>query len=127
MQRLAADPDELVVHGDGTERRNPSHVDNIVEAILVVAERAPMTGEAYNVGSPDSVSVMQMATDIAQAMGIDPKISTSGARGAGHARTWLADISLLESLGYTPRISYREGLGKTVEWFRSASANVVLP
>ena len=119
MKRLADNPDELVIHGDGTERRNPSHVQYIVDAILLVAERAPMSGDAYNVGSPDSVSINELARDIANAMGLNPKISNTGQRGAGHARTWLADITHLESLGYRPAVEYLDGLAKTVEWFKS--------
>jgi len=119
MKRLAENPDELLIHGDGTERRNPSHVQNIVDAILLVAERAPMSGDAYNVGSPDSVSINELARDIAKAMGLNPRISNSGHRGAGHARTWLADITRLEGLGYRPAVEYLDGLAKTVEWFKS--------
>lgn len=122
MTRLAANPRELVIQGDGSERRNPSHVQNITDAILLVAERAPMNGDVYNIGSNESVSVMQLAHDIAEAMGVNPEISISGQRGAGHARAWLADISRLEALGYRPGIDYREGLARTVEWFRSLDA-----
>ena len=122
MNRLSANPDELVIQGDGTERRDPNHVSNVAHAILTVAEHATMRGDVYNVASRKTVSIDELARDVASAMGYDPVIRHSGKRGAGHARMWAGDISRLEGLGYKPLIGYREGLADTVAWFRSVSA-----
>lgn len=119
MSRLAADPGELVIHGDGSERRNPTHVQNIADAIVLVAERGTMTGDVYNIGSRESVSIAQLARDVADAMGLTPDIRHSGRRSPGHSRAWVADVGRLEALGYRPAVSYRDGLAQTVAWFRS--------
>ncbi len=119
MNRLESDPHELVIQGDGSERRDPSHVQNIAHAILLVAERSPMKGDVYNIGSRQSVSIEQLARDVAGAMGISPIIRHSGKRGAGHPRSWHADTSRLESLGYEQQVPYHDGLAQTVAWFRS--------
>jgi UDP-glucose 4-epimerase len=121
MKRLSDHPDELVIHADGSERRDPNHVANVAEAILVVANKARMNGDVYNVASRNFVSIDQLARDVAAAMGCDPVIRHSGKRGAGHPRMWSGDISRLESLGYAPVIGYHEGLADTVRWFRSIS------
>ena len=119
MTRLSRDPANLTIRGDGTERRNPTHVSNIVSAILLTADKAEMRGEAYNIGSRDSVSIAELARDVAHAMGLDPDIEVAGDAQQGHARAWVADVTKLESMGYTPQIGYHDGLRHTVEWFHS--------
>ena len=119
MTRLSRDPANLTIRGDGTERRNPTHVSNIVSAILLTADKAEMRGEAYNIGSRDSVSIAELARDVAHAMGLDPDIEVAGHAQQGHARAWVADVTKLESMGYTPQIGYHDGLRQTVEWFHS--------
>jgi UDP-glucose 4-epimerase len=118
MMRLSRDPNKLTIYGDGSERRNPTHVRNIVSSIILVAGNAQMSGEAYNVGSRESVSVAELARDIADAMGVNPAIEL-GELQKGHARAWVADISRIEAMGYTPEIAYHDGLRQTVEWFNS--------
>ncbi len=119
MSRLSVNPHELVIQGDGTERRDPSHVRNVAHAILLVAERSPLAGDVYNLGSSQSISIDQLAHDVASAMALDPVIRHSGQRGAGHPRMWQADTRRLESLGYTQKTNYKEGLTETVAWFKS--------
>ena len=121
MKRLAEDPARLIIHGDGSERRNPTHVSNIVSAILLAAAKAEMRGEAYNVGSRHSVSIAELARDVANAMGLEPEIELAGKIQQAHARAWVADITRIESMGYTPRLGYHEGLRETVDWFRSVA------
>lgn len=119
MNRLQANPQELVIMGDGKDRRDLNHIRNVVDAILVVAERAPFAGEAFNVASRDSVSIFEAAVALSEAMGIHPVIRHSGEVRAGNARSWEADITRIEALGYSPTMGYRDGLADTVAWFKS--------
>lgn len=121
LSRLAADPAELVLRGDGSEKRNPTHVKNIAEAIILVAEKSGMNGDVYNIGSAETVSIAELARDVAVAMGLRPVIRHSESSNAGHARSWAADITKLESLGYRQRVTYSDGLADTVSWFRSSN------
>lgn len=121
MSRLAENPARLVIHGDGNERRDLNHISNVVEAILLVAEKAPMTGEAYNVGSRESVTITELAQDLAAAMGLTPEIHRTMQGRPGQVKVWQADITKLESLGYSERVSYRDGIAATVSWFESVT------
>jgi UDP-glucose 4-epimerase len=123
MTRLAQDPEKLTMQGDGSERRNPTHVSNIVSAILFVAGNAEMRGEAYNIGSSVAVSIIELARDVAAAMGLSPTIEAAGQALPGHARAWVADVSKLEAMGYEPRLGYHEGLKQTVDWFYSLDSD----
>ncbi|MEO7219148.1 MAG: NAD-dependent epimerase/dehydratase family protein [Gemmatimonadaceae bacterium] len=119
MTRLAANPEELIINGDGTEERDLNHVGNVVAAVLLVAERGDMTGDVYNVAARDSVSIDELARMLSKAMGINPSFGHTGQTRPGHARSWKADISRLEALGHLPAIGYEAGLADTVAWFRA--------
>jgi len=118
MNRLTDDPSKLVINGDGTEERDLNHIRNVVAAILLVAERGELSGNVYNVAARESVSIDQLAHVLARAMGITPTLSHTGQTRPGHAKSWKADISRLESLGYRSEVSCAEGLADTVDWFR---------
>ncbi len=120
MERLTSNPAELVIHSDGSERRDFNYVQNIIDAILVVAERAPMHGEAYNAGSRESISIAELARHVAAGLSLDPTIRHSAPR-IGHARVWQADIGRLESLGYSEAVTFRDGLQRTVAWFKATN------
>jgi UDP-glucose 4-epimerase len=117
LNKLAADPAELVIIGDGGERRDLNHVKNVVAAIMLVLERAPMTGDVFNVASRKTVSVDEVARSLSEAMGIKPVFRHTGEVLAGNVRGWQADTSRIEALGYIPAINYRDGLADTVAWF----------
>ncbi|MBA3342509.1 MAG: GDP-mannose 4,6-dehydratase [Gemmatimonadaceae bacterium] len=118
MNKLAANPHELVILGDGGERRDLNHVRNVVHAILLVAERSPLTGDVFNVAARESVSIDEAARSLSAAMGIAPIFRHTGEQQAGNARSWQADISRIEALGYRPEMGYQDGLADTVAWFR---------
>jgi UDP-glucose 4-epimerase len=117
MNKLAANPAELVILGDGGERRDLNHVKNVVGAIMLIIERGPMMGDVFNVASRESVSIDEVAHNLAEAMGLNPIFRHIGESRAGNPRGWQADTSRIDALGYTPSIGFRAGLADTVAWF----------
>src|SRR5690606_451488 len=61
IQKLLANSEELFIFGDGTQVRDVNHVQNVVEALLVVAAQAPLQGEVYNVSGEEPVTIRQLA------------------------------------------------------------------
>jgi UDP-glucose 4-epimerase len=118
MRKIHDDPQELFIYGDGTQVRDLNHVANIVEALLVVAERACFEGEAYNVAAEEPVAIRDLARMLCEQMGADPRFVYSGDVRPGDAQRWCADIGRLKSLGYQPRLGLADGLADTVAWFR---------
>lgn len=116
MGRLLANPDALTIRGSGEEKRDFSYVEDVVEAVLTIADRAPLGGEAYNVASGETVSTLELARLIATTMGVDPELRFSGDNDAGDTPHWHADTSRLCALGHIPRVSLAEGLERTWEW-----------
>ena len=117
MNRLAANPDELLIHGDGGDERDLSHVRNAVDATLLVAKRGATGGDVYNVGAGESLSINDVARTLCSAMGVSPVLRHTMRSRPGEVRRWTADIGRLRALGYTPSVGYKEGLADTVAWF----------
>lgn len=122
MFKVHRNPDELHVHGDGTQVRDFNHVANVVEALLLVAERARLEGEVYNVAAEEFVTIRDLVHMICERMNVTPRLVYSGSVGAGVSDRWSADTSRLKGLGYLPTIGLAEGLTETVAWFRKEMA-----
>lgn len=124
IRKVANNPEELVIEGDGSQERDLSHVSNVVEAFLVVAERAPLQGEAYNVASGEKISIEALAMSLCQTFGTKPRLVFTGADEPGRrSRIASPDISKIRSLGYAPHIGLADGLSDTVRWFLADSKN----
>ena len=123
MVKLQHNPDELFIHGDGTQVRDMSHISTMVAAMLLLAECAPCRGESYNVASGDAVSIAQLARALAEAMQLDPKFVFSGTVRAGETQRWFPDTSRLRALGFRPGLGLSEGLADVVRWFRTQQVN----
>jgi len=98
----------LVIHGDGSQRRDFIHVRDAVEATIRVFE-SDARAEVFNVGSGTNVSIKEIA-DI-----VSPR-QEHGPRRAGDAEVTLADISRIQSrLGWKPKVSFEEGMRELIE------------
>ena len=116
MGRLLDDPRSLTIRGTGQERRDFSYIDDVVDALLVVAARAPFAGEAYNVASGETVSTTMLARLIATTMGVTPEFRFSGDADTGDTPHWYANTSRLLALGHVPRVLLADGIKRTWDW-----------
>ena len=119
MVKLRRNPQELFMHGDGTQVRDMSHISSMIAAMILLGEAAPCRGESYNVASGEPVSVAELARILSETMGIEPRFVVSGAVRAGETQRWFPDTSRLRALGFRPGLGLREGLADTVRWFRT--------
>jgi UDP-glucose 4-epimerase len=71
-QALAGAP--LTVYGDGRQTRCFCHVQDVVAALLLVLENPLAVGEAFNIGSPEEISILELAERIREAVGSDSPI-----------------------------------------------------
>lgn len=116
IRKLRNSPGKLQIVGDGSQIRDFIFVEDVVQAILVVAEQAPMDGEVYNVASGIGVSTLELANHVSKRMGLSPKISFTGGVGEGVPDRWIAAIDRLSELGFENRYTLDEGIDRTVEW-----------
>jgi GDP-L-fucose synthase len=109
--------ESVTIWGTGSALREFLHVDDLAAAVLHVAtlDNPP---DWINVGSGEEVSIRQLATLIAEVVGYTGEILNDPSRPDGPPRK-LADISLLRSTGWQPRIALRDGLARTYKDFLS--------
>jgi UDP-glucose 4-epimerase len=121
MCKIRDNPRELPVHGDGTQERDFNYIRNVIDAMLLLAEKASFTADVYNLGGAETVNIRCVAEMLCEAMGVSPKLVFSGVVRPGETQRWVADISRIRTLGYTPRVTLKEGLAETVRWFQQSS------
>jgi dTDP-L-rhamnose 4-epimerase len=108
-----------LIFEDGRQSRDFVSVHDVVEALLLSAERENAVGGAFNIGSGRAVSVNEVAGTLGQVLGIDLEPEISGQYRVGDIRHCFGDISRArEALGYTPRVSLEEGMAELVEWLQ---------
>jgi len=117
MVKIRENPRELFIYGDGSQVRDFNHVANVVQALLVVAERARLDGDVYNVASGESLTIRELAATLCERMGASPRFVYSGDVRPGEAQRWHADMMRLKTLGYEPKMGIVAGLTDTVRWF----------
>jgi dTDP-glucose 4,6-dehydratase len=115
MRALRGEP--LEVHGDGSQTRSFTYVDDTVAGILAVLDRGGP--DPVNVGMPGETTILEMARRILEATGSrSPLVHV--ARMEDDPRRREPDIARARALGWAPRVSFEEGLARTLPWFRGA-------
>ncbi len=122
LEKLHADPTRLHIYGDGSQTRDFNYVTNMVDALLLVGQKGDLVGEVYNVGSGRESSVRELAAIICSQLGVSPEFAFSGSVRPGDAERWAVNIDKLVERGYEPRVSLEEGIGKTIDWYRTWQA-----
>lgn len=112
-----------LVYEDGLQRRDFIHVNDVVQACLLVKERDEANYGVFNVGTGRALTILEMASIICERVGppgLRPTVT--GRFRKGDIRHCYADISRLSALGYSPRIGFEEGISDLAEWVRLQSA-----
>ena len=112
----------LEVHGDGLQTRDFTYIDNIVDANLLAAESAEAAGEIFNIGQNRSVSLLDLIDLLRRMVRSELRWSHVQTR-SGDVKHSRADISKASRiLGYRPRVSFEEGLQRTIDYLRRRRA-----
>jgi nucleoside-diphosphate-sugar epimerase len=109
----------LPVFGDGAQSRAFCFVSDLVDALLLVALDPSADGEVFNAGSPDEITVLELARQVSAACGRSRAIDHLAADADGAARRWPDITRMRERYGWQPRVALDEGLRQTVDYFRS--------
>ena len=114
--------EQPTIYGDGEQSRDFTYIDNVVHANLLAAA-APaekVSGKMMNAATGARITLNQTFEILCGLTGYSGKPAYVDGR-AGDIRDSLADIGLAgELLGYQPIVDFREGLRRTVDWYRSS-------
>ena len=112
------------IYGDGGQTRDFTYVTNVVDGVLRACHASGASGEVINVATAGRVSLNQLLQAVGDAVGARVEPLYAAAR-QGDVRDSQADIHKAgRLLGYEPKVSFEDGLKKTVEWYRAAQATV---
>ena len=101
--------------GDGSPKREFLHVDDLAEALYTCMERYD-SEEIINVGTGEDVTIKEAATTIADVVGFTGGFNWDTSKPNGTPRKVL-NIDRIKSLGWEPKISFKEGVESTYKWY----------
>ncbi|HEY5160057.1 MAG TPA: GDP-L-fucose synthase [Gaiellaceae bacterium] len=113
---------EVVLWGDGSPTREFLYVDDCAEAIVLAAERYNGS-DPVNIGTGGEIAIRDLAELIAELTGYEGKLVWDTSKPNGQPRRRL-DTSRAERLfGFRAKTQLREGLERTIEWYRAQLPN----
>lgn len=120
-RKLLTDPHHIDVLGNGKQRKSYLYVQDCVDAILTVIERAQDPINIYNLGTDEYCNVDQSLGWICEHLGVAPE-----RRYAGGERGWIGDspfifldTSKVRALGWRPKLTIRAGVIRTLEYLQA--------
>lgn len=115
--------EQPMIYGDGEQSRDFTYIDNVVHANLLAAS-APaekISGQMMNAATGNRITLNETFRILRELTGYTGEPAYAEPR-AGDIRDSLADITRAERLlGYKPPVDFREGLRRTVEWYRQGA------
>jgi dTDP-glucose 4,6-dehydratase len=110
--------DDVTVFGDGSQTRSVCYVDDLVEGIVRLLKSHAV--DPMNIGNPDELSMLQLAQEIIELTGSKSKIVYEPLP-EDDPKIRQPDITAARSvLGWQPSVDRRQGLQRTIEYFRKA-------
>lgn len=117
MYQKVTQTGRLDLWGSGNESRDYIYIDDLIQAIMLVSEKAPYDEILYNVANGDEIKIKEAAMTFARNMGFGKeKIRFVGKQREGDPLNWKGDISKLSSLGYERKVAFEEGIRHYIGW-----------
>lgn len=110
-----------VIYGDGEQSRDFTYIDNVVAANLNAAVAPEASGKVINVANGERITLNQLLEEVKQLTGKQDVTAEYFEPRLGDVRHSLADVSLArEFLGYESKVGLREGLERTIDWWKKS-------
>jgi len=120
IKKFVESKDEVEVWGSGDASRDFLYVTDAVEGLLLLAEKYDRP-EPVNLGSGEEIRIGVLVKLISDIVGFRGKIKWDRTKPDGQPRRGLR-IWKAKELGWIPKVELRDGLAKTVEWYKSQLA-----
>jgi GDP-L-fucose synthase len=113
----------FTVWGSGSPRREFLYVDDLADALAFLLENYD-SPEVINVGCGKDVTIRELAEIVSEVVGFKGELIFDPSKPDGTPRK-LLDTRRLEKLGWTPRVSLRDGIEQTYQWYLRSSPDPV--
>ena len=121
IRKMTAGDRRVTLWGDGSPTREFLYVEDAAEGIAIAGERYSEP-EPVNLGSGDEISIRDLAELVAELTGFDGELGWDTAAPNGQPRRRLDVSRARELFGFESRTDLRDGLERTIAWYRSAYA-----
>jgi len=111
--------DPPVVYGDGTQTRDFTYIDDVLEANRTLLQTDAADGEAVNIGSTDNIEIRTLAAEIRDQLAPDLELEFAERYDADADHTHADTTNAEDLLGYHPKHTIREGVAKFIERYRA--------
>jgi dTDP-L-rhamnose 4-epimerase len=112
-----------VIYEDGLQTRDFVSVHDVVRANLLSMERSEADYEAFNVGSGLPLTIREVASTLSKLYGVNISPEITNRFRKGDVRHCYADTTKIRTrLGFTPQVSFEEGMKELIEWSRGVEA-----
>lgn len=131
----------LLVHGDGSQIRDYTYIDDIIEGTILAIIKEGRQGEVYNLSFGEGITILELAKKISKLTGKDIEIRFAEDKDYKYSdeytqmpigltkkignkwvdeRNYVGDISKAKKeLGYSPKVRTEDGIKRTFEWLKS--------
>ncbi len=116
---------EILVYGDGQQKRDFNYVDDVVDALLMAAANDSAIGEIYNLGGDEVVSLKALAEQVValNGSGAFKLVPFPGEQKAIDIGDYYGDyFKIKHALGWQPKINLAEGLRCSLDYYRQHQA-----
>ncbi|EMF0058546.1 epimerase [Enterococcus hirae 57-03-H11] len=108
-KQLAGEKTSFTLYGDGSQSRDFVYIDDVIQALLLVANKEAALGEQFNVGTGKATTLLTLIQTIDQILETELALEYQPER-SGDIHDSLADISKIQSIGYLPNYDVLSGM-----------------
>ena len=106
--------------GSGSPKREFLHVDDLAAAVVHLGKNYN-SSEHLNIGTGEDLTIKELAELVAELSGFNGELAWDSSKPDGTPRKVL-DVSKAKALGWSPKISLRDGIASTIAWYKDATA-----
>jgi len=118
IRKMVDAKDDVVLWGDGSPTREFLYVEDCVEGLVLAGERYDGPNPV-NLGTSEEIAIRDLAELVAELTGYDGRIVWDESMPNGQPRRSLDTTRAAELFGFEARTSLRDGLARTIAWYRS--------
>jgi GDP-L-fucose synthase len=119
IRKMTESAEQIVLWGDGSPTREFLYVDDAVAGLVLAADSYDGS-EPVNLGTGNEISIRDLAELVAELTGFEGEIVWDTSMPNGQPRRSLDVTRAKQLFGFEARTTLREGLARTIEWYRAA-------